>query len=224
MAGYLLDDGSAKRLGSMLRAWESGGISDGRSRRGPGQGNSFPPVNVVQVTGPLDAGGWYPGNLLLWDNELQVYQTLNTCRIREINGAALTAIRYLGRMGGLDAAAYGSSPEIPVYLVQARDAVVSGSGSGSGSGTSGSGSGSSGSGSTIESGSGSGSIDSGSLGSGSTIESGSGTSGISGGSDGSSPCGGSGALLIEVVTNVQCVDGNIVVTKQTIAIPGGVLC
>jgi hypothetical protein len=31
-------------------------------------------------------------------------------------------------------------------------------------------------------------------------------------------------LVIEVVTNVSCVDGNIVVTKQQISIPGGVLC
>jgi hypothetical protein len=31
-------------------------------------------------------------------------------------------------------------------------------------------------------------------------------------------------LVIEVVTNVSCVNGSIVVTKQQISIPGGVLC
>jgi hypothetical protein len=31
-------------------------------------------------------------------------------------------------------------------------------------------------------------------------------------------------VCVEVVTNVQCIDGNIVVTKRSICIPGGVLC
>jgi len=119
--------------------------------------------------------------------------------------------------------------------------VVSGSelsgsiASGSGSGISGSVSGSelsgsiaSGSGSGI-SGSVSGSELSGSIASGS----GSGISGSVSGSVAGSVSGGgsvagsgsggaqSGGLTIEVVTDVQCVNGSIVVTKQTITIPGG---
>ncbi len=90
------------------------------------------------------------------------------------------------------------------------------------SGSAASGSGISGSGA---SGSGlSGSAASGSLASGSGASGTSGSGGGSGGSGGSGPCGGSGNLVIEVVTNVSCVDGNIVVTKQQISIPGGVLC
>ena len=110
--------------------------------------------------------------------------------------------------------------------------VVSGSGSGiSGSVVSGSelsGSIASGSGSGI-SGSVSGSELSGSIASGS----GSGISGSVSGSVAGSVSGGgsvagsgsggaqSGGLTIEVVTDVQCVNGSIVVTKQTITIPGG---
>lgn len=104
--------------------------------------------------------------------------------------------------------------------------VVSGSfesGSISGSLESGSVSGS------VESGSISGSIESGSV-SGS-VESGSISGAISGseygpvsGESGSTPCNTSGVLTIEVVTDVQCVNGSIVVTKTTIAIPGGVIC
>lgn len=111
--------------------------------------------------------------------------------------------------------------------------IASGSGSGiSGSIVSGSGSGISGS---VASGSGiSGSIVSGSGISGSV--SGSGISGsvsgsvagsVSGSVAGSGSGGGSGSgaqsggLTIEVVTDVQCVNGSIVVTKRTITIPGG---
>lgn len=82
---------------------------------------------------------------------------------------------------------------------------------------------------SIESGSVSGSVESGSI-SGS-VESGSISGAISGseygpisGESGSTPCNTSGVLTIEVVTDVQCVNGSIVVTKQTIAIPGGVIC
>lgn len=82
---------------------------------------------------------------------------------------------------------------------------------------------------SVESGSISGSLESGSV-SGS-VESGSISGAISGseygpvsGESGSTPCNTSGVLTIEVVTDVQCVNGSIVVTKQTIAIPGGVIC
>ena len=104
--------------------------------------------------------------------------------------------------------------------------IASGSGSGisgsvSGSGISGSVSGSELSGS-IASGSGSGI--SGSV-SGSGISGSVSGSGISGSVSGSVAGSGSGAqsggLTIEVVTDVQCVNGSIVVTKQTIFIPGG---
>ena len=61
---------------------------------------------------------------------------------------------------------------------------------------------------SVESGSVSGSVESGSAGS----------------QSGAGSCGGSGTLQIEVVTDVQCVDGEIVVTKTTISIPGGVIC
>ena len=95
----------------------------------------------------------------------------------------------------------------------------------SGSGISGSfasGSGISGSGISGSGISGSGASGSGISGS---VASGSGASGSGGGgSGGSGACGGSGNLVIEVVTNVSCVDGSIVVTKQQISIPGGVLC
>jgi hypothetical protein len=113
--------------------------------------------------------------------------------------------------------------------------VISGSGiSGSVSGSGISGSVASGSGSGI-SGSVSGSELSGSIasGSGSGISgsvSGSGISGsvsgsvagsVSGSVAGSGSGTQSGGLTIEVVTDVQCVNGSIVVTKQTIFIPGG---
>ena len=101
----------------------------------------------------------------------------------------------------------------------------SGGGSdGSGGGSDGSGGGSDGSGGGSGSGVGSGSGGVGS-GSGSGV-SGSGVSGSggSGSGGGSGDCGGSGSLVIEVVTDVQCVNGSIVVTKTTIAIPGGVIC
>jgi len=82
---------------------------------------------------------------------------------------------------------------------------------------------------SVESGSISGSLESGSV-SGS-VESGSISGAISGseygpvsGESGSTPCNTSGVLTIEVVTDVQCVNGSIVVTKTTIAIPGGVIC
>jgi hypothetical protein len=97
----------------------------------------------------------------------------------------------------------------------AGSGVESGSGASGGSGLSGSAG--SGSGSGI-----SGSGVSGSVSGGSGAGSGSGGSG--GGSGGSGACGGSGALVIEVVTGVSCVNGAIVVTKQQISIPGGVLC
>ena len=98
--------------------------------------------------------------------------------------------------------------------------VVSGSelsgsiASGSGSGISGSVSGSELSGS-IASGSGSGI--SGSV-SGSVAGSVSGGGSVAGSGSGGAQSGG---LTIEVVTDVQCVNGSIVVTKQTITIPGG---
>ena len=108
--------------------------------------------------------------------------------------------------------------------------IVSGSGGGSdgsGGGSDGSGGGSDGSGvgsgsGGVGSGSGSGGVGSGS---GSGV-SGSGVSGSggSGSGGGSGDCGGSGSLVIEVVTDVTCVNGSIVVTKTTIAIPGGVIC
>jgi hypothetical protein len=115
--------------------------------------------------------------------------------------------------------------------------IVSGSGI-SGSVVSGSGSGISGSvvsgselSGSIASGSGSGISGSIVSGSGSGISgsvSGSGISGsVSGSVAGSGSGGGSGSgaqsggLTIEVVTDVQCVNGSIVVTKRTITIPGG---
>ena len=98
--------------------------------------------------------------------------------------------------------------------------VVSGSGSGiSGSVVSGSGSGISGS---IASGSElSGSIASGSGSGISGSVSGSVAGSVSGSVAGSGSGAQSGGLTIEVVTDVQCVNGSIVVTKQTIFIPGG---
>jgi hypothetical protein len=237
LPGYLIDDKAAGRLGDMLRDYEGGQFSDGRT--GDKQqrfGSSTPPVNVVLVTGSQNAAGYWPGVVRFWDNVTKAYSSGSTCRIREINNASLSQIQYLGRLAGRDEA--GSSqadPVYPVYLVQARVAQESGSGvSGSGSsgtsGTSGSGSGSdSGSGSTSGSTSGSisGSGVSGSVTSGSSgVSGGSGGSG-SGGSGGSNPCvsGQQGNYVcVEVVTNVQCIDGNIVVTKRSICIPGGVLC
>lgn len=222
MPGYLIDDKAAGRLGDMLREWEGGQFSDGRTGdKQLRQGSSTPPVNVVLVTGGQDAAGWWPGVVRFWDNITKAYTSGATCRIREINNASLSQIQYLGRLAGRDEA--GSSqadPVYPVYLVQARGTVESGSGV-SGSGTSGT-SGTSGSGSG-DSGSVSGSISGSTSGSGSG---GSGTSGVSGVS-GSNPCvsGQQGNYVcVEVVTNVQCVNGEIVVTKQTICIPGGVLC
>ena len=238
MPGYLLDDKAAGQLGDMLREWEGGQFSDGRT--GDKQqrfGSSTPPINVVLVTGAQNAAGWWPGVVRFWDNDAKAYSSGATCRIREINNASLSQVQYLGRLAGRDEA--GSSqadPVYPVYLVQARGALESGSGvSGSGSsGTSGSGSGSgsisgSTSGSVFDSGSGtSGSVTSGTSGSVTSGTSGSsGASGGSGGSGGSNPCvsGQQGNFVcVEVVTNVQCIDGNIVVTKRSICIPGGVLC
>ena len=101
---------------------------------------------------------------------------------------------------------------------ESSSAPSSGSGS-SGGGSSGSGSsggGSSGSGSSGSGSSGSGSSGSGSSGSGS---SGSGSSGGGSSGSGSSASGGSGT--IEVVTDVQCVNGSIEVTKTTILVAGG---
>lgn len=115
-------------------------------------------------------------------------------------------------------AASGSVASGSAVSGSAGSGVASGSGASGGSGLSGSAG--SGSGSGI---SGSGVSGSVSGGSGSGAGSGSGGGG-SGGSGGSGACGGSGALVIEVVTGVSCVDGAIVVTKQQISIPGGVLC
>jgi hypothetical protein len=231
LPGYLIDDKSAGRLGDMLREWEGGQFSDGRA--GDKQqrfGSSTPPVNVVLVTGAQDAAGYWPGVVRFWDNTTKAYTSGATCRIREINNASLSQVQYLGRLSGRDEA--GSSitdPVYPVYLVQARSPVDSGSGvSGSGSsGTSGT-SGTSGSGSGV-SGSISGSVSGSISGSGTSGSVTSGVSGASGGSgtSGSNPCvsGQQGNYVcVEVVTNVQCVDGEIVLTKQTICIPGGVLC
>ena len=236
MPGYLLDDKAAGQLGDMLREWEGGQFSDGRTGdKQHRSGSSTPPVNVVLVTGAQNAGGWWPGVVRFWDNDTKAYSSGSTCRIREINNATLSQVQYLGRLAGRDEA--GSSqadPVYPVYLVQARGALDSGSGvSGSGSsGTSGSGSGSGSGGSTSGSISGS-TSGSGSGTSGSVTSGTSGASGASGGSDGSGGSGGSNPCVsgqqgnfvcVEVVTNVQCIDGDIVVTKRSICIPGGVLC
>jgi len=66
--------------------------------------------------------------------------------------------------------------------------------------------------------SGSGSGISGSVASGSVAGSGSGGGSVAGSGSGGAQSGG---LTIEVVTDVQCVNGSIVVTKRTITIPGG---
>ena len=236
MPGYLIDDTAAGRLGDMLRDWEGGEFSDGRTGdKQHRSGSSTPPVNVVLVTGAQNAAGWWPGVVRFWDNLTKAYSSGATCRIREINNASLSQVQYLGRLAGRDEA--GSSqadPVYPVYLVQSRVAAESGSGvSGSGtSGTSGSGSSSGSGGSTSGSISGS-TSGSGSGTSGSVTSGTSGASGASGGSDGSGGSGGSNPCVsgqqgnfvcVEVVTNVQCIDGNIVVTKRSICIPGGVLC
>ena len=229
MPGYMVDAESMARLAKMLLAYESGnlasiGVAGGEQE----SGNSAPIVHPVRVTSSTpDAYGTYPGKLLRYYPGTNTYYDHSNIRIRDVNGEVPSVKRFLGRLGG-----YTSGNEV-LYLIQITAAAGSesgsvGSSSGSGSGSeyysvSGSESGSvSGS---VESGSVSGSVESGSAVSGS-VESGSVSGSVESGSaaSGSVPCGGSGSLQIEVVTNVECIDGSIVVTKQTISIPGGVIC
>ena len=229
MPGYMVDAESMARLGKMLLAYESGNLASiafgGAEQE---SGNSAPIVHPVRVTSSTpDAYGTYPGKLLRYYPGTNTYYDHSNIRIRDVNGEVPSVKRFLGRLGG-----YTSGNEV-LYLIQISAAVGSesgsvGSSSGSGSGSEyysvsgsiGSVSGSAESGSV---GSVSGSVSSGSVGSVSgSAESGSVGSGSA--ASGSQPCGGSGSLQIEVVTNVQCIDGSIVVTKQTISIPGGVIC
>jgi len=135
-----------------------------------------------------------------------------------------------GESGSLPDSGFSGSTAESGSVSGISGSVISGSGisgsivSGSGSGISGSVSGSgisgsiaSGSGSGI-SGSVSGSGISGSIASGSGAGSGSGGGSVAGSGSGGAQSGG---LTIEVVTDVQCVNGSIVVTKRTITIPGG---
>lgn len=199
MAGYLIDDESMARLAKMLIAYEGGQFSLNGGIPGGEQesGYSAPIVHPVRVTSlTTDANGTYPGKLLRYYPGTNTYYDHSDIRIRDVNSDIPEVQRYLGRLGGL------TSGSEPMYLIQVAAAVVE-SGSGSGSGSEGSESGSTiESGSIAESGSvsGSGSI------SGSVIESGS----VSG-----------SQFTIEVVTNVECVDGELIITKTTLTIPGG---
>jgi len=119
-----------------------------------------------------------------------------------------------GESGSLPDSGFSGSTAESGSVSGISGSIVSGSGSGiSGSIASGSGSGISGS---IASGSGSGI--SGSIASGSGAGSGSGGGSVAGSGSGGAQSGG---LTIEVVTDVQCINGSIVVTKRTITIPGG---
>lgn len=125
MPGYLIDDKAAGRLGDMLREWEGGQFSDGRTgNKQYSQGGSALPVNFVLVTGQQDAGGWWPGVVRLWDNTAKTYTSGPVCRIREINNASLSQEQYLGRLAGQDeAGASQSDPIYPVYLVRAGNSM-----------------------------------------------------------------------------------------------------
>jgi len=203
MPGYLIDDESMGRLARMLIDYEAGQLmpNGGIPRGDQDYGLSGPIVHPVRVTSlTADGGGNYPGKLLRYDPSSNTYYDHADIKIRDVNVEIPEIKRYLGRLAGVT-----SGNEI-LYLIQVAAAVVeSGSGSGSGSGS--------------ESGSESGSV----IESGSVVESGSAfESGSIGSLSGS--CGGSGTLQIDVVTDVQCIDGSIVVTKSTITIPGGYVC
>jgi hypothetical protein len=198
MPGYLIDDESMGRLARMLIDYEAGQLMPNGGIPGGDQDNglSGPIVHPVRVTSlTADANGNYSGKLLQYDASSNTYYDHADIKIRDVNAEIPEVKRYLGRLAGL------TSGDEVLYLIQVAVAVVeSGSGSGSGSESG------SESGSVIESGS---MIESGSVISGSVIESGS----VSG-------CP-SGALTIEVVTNVECVDGELIITKTTLCIPGG---
>lgn len=202
MPGYLIDDESMGRLARMLIDYEAGQLMPNGGIPGGDQDNglSGPIVHPVRVTSlTADGGGNYPGKLLQYDPSSNTYYDHADIKIRDVNAEIPEVKRYLGRLAGLT-----SGNEI-LYLIQVAAAVVeSGSGSGSGSGSE--------SGSVIESGS---IIESGSVTSGSIITSG---SVIESGSASGCPAG---ALTIEVVTNVECVDGELIITKTTLCIPGG---
>lgn len=123
MAGYLVDDDIVRRMGRVIRAYETGAL--GGSYRVPyGAYSSPPPINVVEVTGAQNAAGWWPGLVKFWDHDAQSYTTGDACRIREINNDTLTVgTRYLGRLAGADQGATSTAVDILLYLVAATGAA-----------------------------------------------------------------------------------------------------
>lgn len=164
------------------------------TRIGPMLGGST--MSVVKVTAlgsPLNTG-----QRVDYHASANSMNNINEVKVREVNGLTLKVNNYyVAFFSG-----YTSIGQ-PVFLVHLTSSTTSGSESGSGSGS--------------ESGSESGS------GSGGGSGSGSGSFFNSGSGGGSGSGSGSNSLIIEVVTNVECVDGDIIVTKSTISIPGGEL-
>lgn len=125
MAGYLIDDKAAGRLGDMLRAWEGNEIGEYRegNRLRPKAGEA-PPINVVRVTG-AQTGGYWPGKVQFWDNTTKAFTDGGDCRIYELNSKALTTRRYFGKLAGMDeTGASQSDPKVPIYLVYSPGEVV----------------------------------------------------------------------------------------------------
>jgi len=198
------------------------GSGSGESGSGSGASGSVTSGSVVSgsvasgsaVSGSVASGSVVSGSVVSGSEASGSVASGSVASGSTVSGSVASGSVVSGSAAS-GSAASGSITSGSAASGSAGSGVESGSGASGGSdlsGSAGSGSGSGISGSGV----------SGSVSSGSGAVSG--VSGGSGGSGGSGACGGSGSLVIEVVTGVSCVDGAIVVTKQQISIPGGVLC
>lgn len=121
MAGYSLELETIKRLGKLLKAYESGGFTPTiRQYITEDYGQPIEPgLQIVEVTGPIEPGAYYPANLIEYNGV--TWSTIYSIKVFELNGKLLTTRRYFAKIVSTVTI---NNVEFEVYAVYSPGQVV----------------------------------------------------------------------------------------------------